>query len=59
MVGRYESGRKSGYLGIIGPKRMNYSATYTLLSLLMSGFHRAFASENTLVVSGRRRGEKW
>lgn len=54
IVGRYESGRKSGYLGILGPKRMNYSSSVTLLSALLRGFDMAFSNENTLVVSERR-----
>lgn len=54
VVGRYESGRKSGYLGILGPKRMNYASNVTLLSALLKGFDLAFSSENTLVVSERR-----
>lgn len=55
LVGRYESGRKSGYIGILGPKRMNYAGSVTLLSTLLKGFDKAFSSENMLVVSPKRR----
>lgn len=51
LIVRYESGRRSGYLGVIGPERMNYKACATLLTNLLEAFNRTFAQENMLVIS--------